>query len=318
MAHYDVFNGDADGICALQQLRLSEPKESQLITGIKRDIALVQQVPAEHCDSATILDISLDKNRDAVIALLEAGAKVSYCDHHFPGDIPQHPNFTALIDTDANVCTSLLVNQRLNDAYLAWAVTAAFGDNLHASALEQGKRLDIGEAEMSSLQTLGTLINYNGYGAKVADLIFAPDDLYRRLSPYADPLDFIADCDAFQTLNAGYESDMAKASNTTAEYTSEHSAVFILPNETWSRRVSGVYGNELARDNPDRAHAVLTVLPDDNYLVSVRAPMSNKTGADELCRQFETGGGRKAAAGINRLPQAELSRFISALDAQYA
>ena len=42
--HFDVFNGDADGIIALTQLRLAEPKDSQLITGIKRDIALLSQV----------------------------------------------------------------------------------------------------------------------------------------------------------------------------------------------------------------------------------------------------------------------------------
>ena len=39
--HYDVFNGDADGICALLQLRLEEPLVSTRITGIKRDIALL-------------------------------------------------------------------------------------------------------------------------------------------------------------------------------------------------------------------------------------------------------------------------------------
>ena len=30
----DVFNGDADGICALQQIRLAEPGESVLVTGV--------------------------------------------------------------------------------------------------------------------------------------------------------------------------------------------------------------------------------------------------------------------------------------------
>jgi hypothetical protein len=35
---YDVFNGDADGICALVQLRLAKPIQSNLITGVKRDI----------------------------------------------------------------------------------------------------------------------------------------------------------------------------------------------------------------------------------------------------------------------------------------
>ena len=36
MADFDVFNGDADGICALQQLRLSRPLASTLVTGVKR------------------------------------------------------------------------------------------------------------------------------------------------------------------------------------------------------------------------------------------------------------------------------------------
>ena len=45
MADYDVFNGDADGICSLVQLRLAEPRESTLVTGVKRDINLLTQVP---------------------------------------------------------------------------------------------------------------------------------------------------------------------------------------------------------------------------------------------------------------------------------
>jgi hypothetical protein len=51
--------------------------------------------------------------------------------------------------------------------------------------------------------------------------------------------------------------------------------------------------------------------------VSVRAPLNNKTGADELCRQFETGGGRKAAAGINFLPTEMRSQFITAFKKQF-
>jgi hypothetical protein len=47
-------------------------------------------------------------------------------------------------------------------------------------------------------------------------------------------------------------------------------------------------------------------------VVSVRAPLINRTGADELCRQFPTGGGRKAAAGINVLPADRLPDFIRA------
>jgi hypothetical protein len=38
----DVFNGDADGICALVQLRLAQPVQSKLVTGVKRDIQLLE------------------------------------------------------------------------------------------------------------------------------------------------------------------------------------------------------------------------------------------------------------------------------------
>ncbi len=91
----------------------------------------------------------------------------------------------------------------------------------------------------------------------------------------------------------------------------------ILPNEPFARRISGVYANELAQANPTRAHALLSELDDGSFLVSVRAPLNNRTGADELCRQFETGGGRKAAAGINRLPASELERFANAMQSQF-
>jgi hypothetical protein len=80
--------------------------------------------------------------------------------------------------------------------------------------------------------------------------------------------------------------------------------------EKWARRVSGIYANDLAQQNPDRGHALLTEKAGGGYLVSVRAPLNNKTGADELCRQFETGGGRKAAAGINHLADEEYGRFV--------
>jgi len=91
----------------------------------------------------------------------------------------------------------------------------------------------------------------------------------------------------------------------------------MFPNTAWARRVGGVYANELAREHPARAHALLTESADGSYLVSVRAPLENRTGADDLCRSFETGGGRKAAAGINRLPASDVDRFNEALQQRY-
>ena len=125
------------------------------------------------------------------------------------------------------------------------------------------------------------------------------------------------DRDLFETLVAAYETDMCAAQSAPRAVDDNYIAVVSLPDEAWARRVSGVYGNDLANQSPDKAHAVLTDI-NGGYLVSDRAPLNNRTGADAVCRQFETGGGRAAAAGINRLPQDQLGRFIDALRAQYA
>ncbi len=318
MTHFDVFNGDADGICALHQLRLANPIDSTLVTGVKRDINLLKQIDPSTAGSVTTLDVSMEKNIDALLVLIDAGIEVEYFDHHFPGDIPEHPKLKAHIDTDANTCTGMIVNQHLNGAHLAWAVTAAFGDNLYTTAKDAAKPLGLSADKLELLKTLGTLLNYNGYGSSLDDLFFPPADLYQRVKPYANPFDFIDNDDAFTTLADGYADDMKKAEQTQPLIAEDNAAVIVFPMEAFARRVSGVYANQLAQQHPDRAHALLSALPGDGYLVSVRAPMNNKTGADDLVRQFDTGGGRKAAAGINFLPEADVNRFCDALRKQYS
>jgi len=312
MKFIDVFNGDADGICALHQLRLTKPLVSTLVTGVKRDINLLRKVKADRDDTVTVLDISLDKNRDELQQFLEIGINVLYFDHHFAGEIPDDERLEAYINTDANMCTSLLVSQYLNNKYLAWAVTAAYGDNLFAAAEEAAKPLNLSSQDLEQLKLLGTCINYNGYGASLDDLIFTPEELYLKIKPYSDPFDFINNDPAYQLLLNGYRDDIANAESLNADYESDTHSIVILENEKWARRVGGVYANQLAQENPDRAHAMLTKNNNDGFVVSVRAPLNNKTGADELCRQFETGGGRKAAAGINHLPAADLKKFKEA------
>ena len=161
-------------------------------------------------------------------------------------------------------------------------------------------------------------INYNGYGSDLDDLHFKPAELYSLMQPFENPLDFVdGDKDSFGRLEAGYNDDMAAARNAELLRQTDISAAVLLPNEKWARRVSGVYGNALANEHPDRAHAVLTNRPDGTYLVSVRAPLNNKHSADVLCMEFPTGGGRKAAAGINELPAAMLDQFLDRLDEIY-
>ena len=323
MTTYDVFNGDADGICALLQLRHAIPCESELITGIKRDIKLLEKVDAKSGDIINVLDISFDKNRTDVVRNLDNGAEILYIDHHFCGDIPENKNLKTLIDTQPDTCTSLLINQYITSIQYEeqsplWAITGAFGDNLNKSAEILADVHQINAADCEQLKALGIYINYNGYGAGLEDLHFAPDALYKKLYPYHNPLDFIHDSDSvFNELKSGYEEDSANVSALKPEYETGKVALFILPNETWARRISGVYSNDLVNQFPDRAHAVLTENSNDGYLISVRAPLNNKTGADELCRQFESGGGRKAAAGINHLPKSELQIFLDKFTAQF-
>jgi hypothetical protein len=316
--NYDLFNGDADGICALLQLRKAEPRDATLITGVKRDINLLDQVEAVAGDQITVLDVSMDKNRAALDKALGSGATVFYVDHHFPGEIPQHANLTAIINESPEVCTAALVNGYLKGRHLDWAVTGAFGDNLHDTARTLAKGLTITPEDLASLEELGTYINYNGYGPAIADLHFDPQELYLRLYAAEGPLDFVRNSPDFDKLSTGYREDMAKAEALLPLHAKPTSAVFLLPEEAWARRVSGVYSNDLATNNPARAHAVLTLNAKGNYLISVRAPMTNKQGAAELCMQFPTGGGRAGAAGINDLPLDRLQDFVDAFERAYA
>ena len=315
--YYDVFNGDADGLCALHQLRLKEPVESLLITGVKRDIALLGRVPARKGDAITVLDVSLDSNRDALEGLLGRGVRVRYFDHHFAGAIPKHPFLQAIIEPASDTCTSLLVDRYLNGAVRAWAVVGAFGDNLDDSARQAAQALQLDERRLELLRELGTYLNYNAYGSTVADLHLAPDELFRRLTPYQDPFVFILEDDAFTMLKSGYDDDVARARRLAPEFATEDTALFILPSEPWARRVSGVFANQLVNEAPRRAHALLTQLPEGGYVVSVRAPLTDKRNADRLCRRFATGGGRQAAAGINCLPEERFDEFVEAFLATY-
>jgi len=298
----------------LLQLRFAEPREAQLVTGVKREIDLLNRVYPAADDRITVLDISLDKNREGLNRALDVGAQVFYVDHHFAGAVPASASLKSLINEAPDVCTSVLIDHYLRGAYREWAVVGTFGDNLKHTANGLIKNLHFSAEQATLLENLGIYINYNGYGANLEELHFAPDQLYRLLSQYRSPFDFVADNSAdFQKLEQGYHQDIEAVQSTVALVASDEIAAFVLPNEPWARRVSGVFSNQLANDNPERGHAVLTVKPNGNYLVSVRAPLNNKKGAAALCMQFPTGGGREAAAGINDLPADMLAKFLDQL-----
>ena len=112
--NYDVFNGDADGIISLVQLRLSDPRESNLVTGRKRDIKLLSRVNAKQDDRVTVLDISMRSNLPDLERILNDGASVLYFDHHNAGEGVEHPKLEAYINTAGEICTAVLVDQYLD------------------------------------------------------------------------------------------------------------------------------------------------------------------------------------------------------------
>jgi hypothetical protein len=312
--NYDIFNGDADGIIALLQLQLANPVESVKVTGVKRDIQLLKKITPKAGDNIRVLDISMEKNMAELHDVLCVGARVMYVDHHNAGDIPNHANLFAHIDLDANMCTSLIVSDLIEKQYHLWAITAAYGDNLFAKADSEADKLGLTELEKSQLKAFGTYINYNGYGSEVADLHFAPEDLFNELLKYKSPLDAINDSESvYYVLEKAYKADMQKAADAKVLHNCDTAKVILLDDASWARRVSGVLGNDLANQAPNKAHAVLTYNNKGSYTVSVRAPLNNKQGAVDVCSQFATGGGRAAAAGINELEQQQVEQFITTL-----
>jgi len=317
--HYDIFNGDADGIISLLQLRRSYPMESILISGVKRDIQLLHSLEINGGDSLTILDISMEKNKKALTSILTKAASVFYVDHHQCGDIPVEDNLNANIDLSASTCTALIIDKLLDGQYRDWAITAAYGDNLINVANQLAGKLALTDKQTRQLRELGTLINYNGYGHHVDELHYHPINLYQQLSCYTSPFDVINDpLSPFHQLKNSYQNDVDVALEIKPFYTSEILVVIELPSTSASRRVSGVFGNLLANQSPKQAHVILTRNATNDFTVSLRAPLMNQHSAGKICTEFSTGGGREAAAGINKLPLNSVDLLINKIELMYS
>jgi hypothetical protein len=284
---------------------------------VKRDVRLLERVDAGPGDRITVLDVSHDQNCEAVARHLRAGAAVRYFDHHYAGELPAHARFDAYIDTAADICTSLLVNRYLDGRHIRWAIVAAFGDELpklgEALAREQG----IGEDEMRTLAELGHYLNYNAYGEQVGDLHFDPAALAEAMLPCIDPLDFVQGTSVFAALRDGYREDMARANALAPLREVPGAALIRMPDHAWARRATGMLANERMRRAPGVALAVLSPRAEGGLVVSIRVPDGRALGADEFCREFPTGGGRKRAGGINCLPEEEFDRFAARFEAAF-
>lgn len=315
----DVCNGDADGLCALVQLRLDEGGGgSDPVTGLKREVALLPRVAAGlhpgPGDRVTVLDVAVGANREALDAVLAAGARVRWFDHHDSGTLPTHPLLELHVDTASTACTSLLVNRHLAGRRRRWALAGIWGDNLDAAAAPLAAQAGLDEPQCRRLRALGEAINHNAYGDCEADVLIAPRLLFGRLAAHDDPLDFLRGDPLAGELLVRHAEDLARTDTLAPHAQGACGAVYLLPDAAWSRRVGGSLAHRLARQEPQRAHAVLRPqLRGDGdaptWLVHVRAPLARPNGAARLCRLFG-GNGRALAGGIDHLPDARVASFI--------
>lgn len=313
---YDVCNGDADGLCAVRQWRLHEPLASTLVTGLKRDIALLQRVPVPGTDEVLVCDVSMQRNQTALAALLDAGVPVRYVDHHASGplleQLKERPHLKALIDTRSDTCTSLLMDRLLEGRFRTWALVGAYGDDLTTVADRLVADLGLSPRQRCALRSLGQAINYNAYGEDEHDVLIEPAALYAILARYGDPFDLLRHEPVVSDIDDQRRDDLEHGLTLAPWWHNGQAKVLVLPDAHWSRRVSGSLANEVAAAEPGLAHAVLTPRRDGGWVVSVRAPRCKPHGANEVVAAFG-GNGRAAAAGIDRLAPNELDRFIDVL-----
>jgi hypothetical protein len=315
LRRFDVCNGDADGLTAVLQWRLHDPAPATLVTGLKREIALLERVP-DSADEVLVCDLSIARNRDALARLLNAGAHVRYFDHHFAADVPTHDKLEKHLDADPELCTSLLMDHWLGGRFHAWALVGAYGDALTGVAQRRAAAAGYDDEQRAALRRLGEAINYNAYGDDEHDVCIAPAKLYRVMARHADPLEMIANEESLvDELDARRRTDLRHAQAMRPALQTEHARLVVLPDEPWSRRVIGCLANELAAAEPRQAQAVLKHLSGGGFVVSVRAPRAAPWGAASFCAAFG-GGGREAAAGIDQLPPHDYERLVAAFGAE--
>ena len=322
VSDFDLFNGDADGIFSLLQLRQVDPRpEAALITGVKRDTQLFARIAdkVKTGDRICALDIGMNRNRPDLRQVLETEAEVFFCDHHAAGEIPHSPHLKLIADDSPDTCTASLIDSYLEGAKAAWAVCGAYGDNFQALAGRIARDRQI-TFPLNQLRELGELVNYNAYGSTVEDLHFHPAELYKILLAYPDPMGFLEDApEALETLRNGYRSDWDITEQAREIDISNEGQILSLPACPASNRISGLFANALVDEDPDVAFAILTHLDPDigGYRISIRAPIARQTqGADEFAKLYG-GGGRAEAAGIDHLRENQMDSFIAAFQATF-
>ncbi len=270
-----AYNGDADGICSMVQWGLVHGIEGNRITGVKRDIMLLDRINPEKGDEVIVMDISHARNEKRALEISSSGIAITWFDHHLAGDLGNE--IQSFIDTSSNVCTAKLVEKFLGISS-DWSEVALHGDGLSKHSVKP------------ELKELGELLNYNGYGASLEDLHFHPDELLQLCLNSKTPEEFIK-TETFRILKNGFASDMENC-----ESIGPNNGIFLLPNLPWARRSVGVFAHRIFEKLGGTQ--VIAIDMGEHLQVSIRG----ESGIGELCAKFG-GGGRQTAGGIDSLPK---------------
>lgn len=312
---YDLFNGDADGLCSLHQYRLKYPTESTIISGVKRDVQLMRHVTQCVDSYITVFDVSHLSNASHVEPVLSNGNRITWFDHHTPGEYRPSVMLRMNVDTCPTTCTSLLVDAHINGEHRDWALVGMYGDNLDSEIENHNTGFD--DQQLEILKRLGMTLNYNGYGVDESDLTIHPVEVYQDMKHYTCPFEYHDNSPSFAKIHEQMQIDKQALEQSQIVHDSSTGKIILLPDSKSSARYSGVYSNQLVNDNPDQAFVVLTTLDQETYRVSIRAPKATPYGASKLAGQFDTGGGREKAAGINQLNNHQLSDLIEKFEHQF-
>lgn len=307
-----IFNGDADGLISQHLVALSGVHPSLRITGLKREIVLLERIPPLKSANLYVFDISLESNSKGLLLLLEnPEIQINWFDHHESGMIPDSPRLKTRIRNTRGTCTALIVHGEFPGSDPCWAAMAAFGDNVPEAGEALLRSTEVSESEANLLREAGELLNYNAYGETEADVLFHPMKIAEQLSVFRDPLAFIRESGFFEPLRIQFREDEKESQNLLPSEQRERARLYQLPAKPWSRRFGATFVNRIARENPDAAVAALHPLNDGTFQVSIRAPRSRSDApfASDLAREFPTGGGRALAAGINNLSAETASLF---------
>ena len=128
------------------------------------------------------------------------------------------------------------------------------------------------------MKEIGLAINYNSYGKKEEDLFVAPLTVSDMLEECGEDVFAIAEHEIFSVLVTNFRSDMSTASCQEPFSIQDKGVIYTFPDEEWSHRIMGTFGNHLVNSNKDLACAIAVTNSDGTYRISVRSSLNSPYG----------------------------------------